>query len=316
MGAAVVAVAAAAGGWVVLRRRRQRSSHAGAVTTADAADKLEVGSKSSDGPRLPPGSPPLSSSGMGSPLFSTAAQLPTVLAEAGLTAATAQPQSTGHTSWHRRLQASAGTASSTGVPKNVVSTGQLLCGRPVAASPFSALKPGFAPFSTPSPFASRSSAGGGSPDGGGEADWLRPPPGAVLAELVAQRAMEDQAPAIDSFTVGCTSALPSGSLSGGTAASDGNTQLSSRTEGAQLGADALPPALQSWLIPADDIQVLERPGRKGEKWVLGEGARCGSGWCGLMSLRRCRACIVVEPQDWCTASAGLAAALLPLWLLL
>lgn len=279
---------------MVLRRRRLRSGHAAAVTPADAADKLEVGSKSSDGPRLPPGSPPLSSLGMGSPIFSTAAQLPTVLAEAGLAAAAAQPQSTGHTSWHSRSQASAGTASSTGLPKNVVSTGQLLCGRPVAASPFSALKPGFAPFSAPSPFASRSSAGGGSPAGGGEADWQRPPPGAVLAELVAQRAMEDQAPAIDdSFAVGGTSAFPSGSLSGGTAASDGNTHLSSRTEGAQLGPDALPQALQSWLIPADDIRVLERSGRKGEKWVLGEGARCGRGWCGLGLQLPCSACIVL-----------------------
>ena len=62
-------------------------------------------------------------------------------------------------------------------------------------------------------------------------------------------------------------------MSGGTAVSDGSTSLG-RAEGAPLGADALPTALQSWLIPAGDIQVLERPGRPGEKWVLGEGARC------------------------------------------
>ncbi len=262
VGAVAVAVAAAAAGWAVLRRRRQRRSHAGAVVPAKAANYVERESEAScsEPPRLLQGSPLLGSSGMNSPLLSTAAQLPAVLAEAGLVA---HPPS-GPGSWHssRRSQLSAVTGRSAGLPKSVVSTGQMLCGRPVAASPFAAVK-GCGPASAASPF-----DGGPSPAGGCGA-WQWPPPGAVLSELVAQRALEDAVPTIDEYTVG-------GSLSGGTVGSAGDTQLSgTRAERAPLDADALPAALQEWLIPAADIRVLERPGHYGEKWVLGEGARCG-----------------------------------------
>lgn len=290
VGAASVAVGAVAAAWVLLRRRQARAAPAASVASeaAAAADKVDVEGRDLS-PGWPPGGPHASGpySTSSSSLLSTTAQLPAVLAEAGLAAQLSSNPSSWHSS--QRSRASTGMGRSAVQPAPVLSTGQLLSGRPIAASPFAA-RPA-AVYSTgqlvsgrtvaASPFAARqrevSPGSTASPSGGAAAPWQPPPPGAVLSELVAQRALEDAAPTIDGLTVGGTPAPTSGSLSG-SAASAGTTSLGSGggLGAAPLGADGLPVSLKDWLIPASDIHVLRRPGRPEEKWVLGDGARCGS----------------------------------------
>lgn len=300
VGAAVVALAAAGGGWVLLRRRR-RGGPADAVAPVDAA-KAESGSKASTAwsPGLPPSGPPSGRLRVSSPLLNTAAQLPAVLAEAGLAA----QQGSAQQSWQssHKSHASTGKGNSGSVRKSVVTSGQLPCGRPIAASPFARRQgppggQGLSPASTATP-----------PEAG--APWQPPPPGAVLAELVAQRALEDVAPPCEGYTVGGASAYTGGSLSGSTGASGGTTSLSGgREEGGALGPDALPASLIDWLIPAEDIQILERPGRPGEDWVLGEGARCGAHAACALCCRGPHACSAREPGR--RAAGGGAASLPP-----
>ena len=289
VGAAVMALAAAGGGWVLLQRRR-RSGHAGAVAPAEAG-KAAADSKASTAwsSGLPPGGAPGSSGGVSSPLLNTAAHLPAVLAEAGLAA----QQGSGPHSWQssQKSHASTAKASSGGTRKSVLTSGQLPCGRPIAASPF-ARRQGPSPGSAALP----AEAG---------AAWQPPPPGAVLAELVAHRAQEDLESPIEGLTTGGASGFSAGSLTGGTGASGGATSAScAREEGSALGADALPASLQDWLIPADDIQILERPGRPGEDWVLGEGARCGTHTAAAPSVACGAPHAWGAVAPWCTGNPG------------
>lgn len=98
-----------------------------------------------------------------------------------------------------------------------------------------------------------------------------------MSELLAQRAAEDEAATIDGFLAGGgTPAATHGGLSAG-AASCATSLSSGRGEAAAaLAVEGLPAVLREWLIHTEDIHILDRPGRPGERWMLGEGARCAA----------------------------------------
>lgn len=76
--------------------------------------------------------------------------------------------------------------------------------------------------------------------------------GSPLEELLQHRALED-ADLLEPFGPGVAVAAP--------------------PPPPPLTAAALPAELRPWLVPAEDVELLHRPGKEGEDWVLGEGAR-------------------------------------------